>query len=311
MVNPFPENFALSREIMHARELSAPIVALESAVITHGLPRPENLNLARDVEALVRENGAMPATIALLAGKIRVGLSDSELEELANSDETRKISLRDFGIALSEGLNGGTTVAATLHAASQVGIQVFATGGIGGVHRGAPFDISADLTQLGKTPALVVCAGAKAILDLRATREVLETQGVPVIGFQTDEFPAFYSRSSGLKVDATVETPEQAARMATAAWDAGLNSAVLLVVPPPEESALQAGMVDSAVQAALAEADAQQIHGAALTPFLLESVSAFTDGESLQVNLALLKNNARVAAQVAAALKGLKRAALF
>jgi len=301
-----PQGYVLSRNLIQARELGAPIVALESAVITHGLPRPDNLNLARDLEALVRENGAMPATIALLAGKIQIGLSDSELEELANSDETRKISLRDFGIALSSGLSGGTTVAATLHAASQVGIRVFATGGIGGVHRGAPFDISADLPQLGKTPILVVCAGAKAILDLPATREVLETQGVPVIGFQTNEFPAFYARSSGLSVDASVETPEEAARLAKAAWEAGLNSAVLLVVPPPKESAVAAEKLESTIQAALAEADTQHIHGAEVTPFLLERVSALTEGESLHANLALLKNNACIAAQVAAAMKGLE-----
>jgi len=311
MFNPFPESLALSKEIIQARELGAPIVALESAVITHGLPRPDNLNLARDLEALVRENGAMPATIALLAGKIRVGLSDSELEKLANSDETHKISLRDIGIALSGGLSGGTTVAATLHAASQVGIRVFATGGIGGVHRGALLDVSADLPQLGKTPILVVCAGAKAILDLPATREVLETHGVSVIGFQTDEFPAFYARSSGLSVDASVEAPEEAARIATAAWETGLNSAVLLVVPPPIESALAAEKIDSAIQAALTEANAQHIHGAAVTPFLLKRVSELTEGESLQANLALLKNNARIAAQVAAAMKALKKVGPF
>ena len=178
-----PEQYALSKNLVQARALGAPIVALESAVITHGLPRPENLNLARGVEAVVRENGANPATIALLDGRIHIGLSDDQLEALAYMDNTRKISLRDFGIALADGMNGGTTVAATLFVAARAGIRVFATGGIGGVHRGSPFDVSADLLQLGKTPVMVVCAGAKAILDLPATLEVLETQGVPVIGY--------------------------------------------------------------------------------------------------------------------------------
>ncbi len=307
VLNPLPDGFMLSKGLIQARELGAPIVALESAVITHGLPRPDNLTLARDLEAVVRENGAMPATIALLEGKIRIGMSDSQLEKLAHLKETRKVSLRDIGIALLCGLSGGTTVAATLFAASQAGIRVFATGGIGGVHRGTPFDVSADLPQLGKSPLLVVCAGAKAILNLPATREVLETQGVPVIGYQTSEFPAFYTHSSGLPVDVTVETPEEAATIALASWKAGLNSAVLLVVPPPSESALPAEKVEAAIQAALAEADAQQIHGAAITPFLLGRVSALTKGDSLQANLALLKNNARVAAQAAVALTGLKR----
>jgi len=297
-----PESYALSKQLIQAMQLSAPIVALESAVITHGLPRPENLNLARDMEAVVKENGAEPATVALLEGRIRVGLSDSQLEALANLEETRKISLRDVGIALTRGLSGGTTVAATLFVASQVGIRVFATGGIGGVHRGAPFDISADLPQLGKTPVLVVCAGAKAILDLPATREFLETQGVPVIGYQTDEFPAFYTRSSGLSVDERVETPEAAGKIALAAWKAGLKSAILLVVPPPEEEALAADKMESAIQDAMMEAEKKDIQGGALTPFLLARVSEITEGESLRANLALLKNNAKIAAKAAAAM---------
>jgi len=297
-----PESYALSKQLIQAMQLSAPIVALESAVITHGLPRPENLNLARDMEAVVKENGAEPATVALLEGRIRVGLSDSQLEALANLEETRKISLRDVGIALTRGLSGGTTVAATLFVASQVGIRVFATGGIGGVHRGAPFDVSADLPQLGKMPVMVVCAGAKAILDLPATREFLETQGVPVIGYQTDEFPAFYTRSSGLSVDERVETPEAAGQIALAAWKAGLKSAILLVVPPPEEEALAADKMESAIQDAMMEAEKKDIHGGALTPFLLARVSEITEGESLRANLALLKNNAQIAAKAAAAM---------
>ncbi len=307
MPQKLPDSYVVSKNFVQARELGAPVVALESAVITHGLPRPDNLTLARDMEAVVRENGALPVTVALLEGKIRVGLSDAQLENLADLDETRKISLRDFGIALSKALSGGTTVAATLFTAAQVGIRVFATGGIGGVHRGAPYDVSADLPQLGKTPVLVVCAGVKAILDLPATREFLETQGVPVIGYKTDEFPAFYTRSSGLAVDARVNTPEEAAKLAMAAWEAGLRSAVLLVVPPPEEDALSTEKMESAIEEAMKEAEEQGVHGGALTPFLLACVSEITGGESLRANLALLKNNARVAAQVAAAIAELEK----
>ena len=297
-----PDAYKLSKELITAQKIGTPVVALESAVITHGLPHPDNLNLARDMEADIRAEGVLPATIALLDGKIKVGLEAEELERLATLEESRKISLRDFGIALANGISGGTTVAATLYVAARVGIRVFATGGIGGVHRGAAFDVSADLPQLGKTPVLVVCAGAKAILDLPATREVLETQGVPVIGYQTDDFPAFYTRSSGLPVDFRVDTPEQAAAVAAQAWDAGLSSAVLLVVPPPEESALPEDDMEDAVMAAIAEAEDLGVYGAATTPFLLKRMSEITQGESLRANLALLRNNARIAAKVAAAL---------
>ncbi len=306
-----PNAFVLSKELIMARKIGTPVVALESAVITHGLPHPTNLTLAKDMEVDVRAEGALPATVAILDGKIRVGLEAAELERLANLKESRKISLRDFGIALANGLSGGTTVAATLHAAAQAGIRVFATGGIGGVHRGAAFDISADLPQLGKTPVLVVCAGAKAILDLPATREVLETQGVPVIGYQTDDFPAFYTRSSGLPVDYRVDTPEQAAAIATQAWDAGLQSAVLLVVPPPEETALPEDQMEEAVMAAIAEAEDLGVYGAATTPFLLQQMSEITQGESLRANLALLRNNAKVAARVAVAMSQLNKAGPF
>lgn len=302
MINPLPQHFVIERAVAEAAKIGTPLVALESAVITHGLPRPENLNLAREMEAAVRAEGAAPATTALLDGQIHIGLSDAELDRLANLDGTRKISLRDFGIAMAGGLSGGTTVAATLFTAARAGIRVFATGGIGGVHRGAPFDVSADLPQLGKSPVLVVCAGAKAILDLPATREVLETQGVPVIGYRTDAFPAFYTRDSGLAVDQRADTPGEAAEIALAHWEAGLTSAVLVVVPPPAEAALDEGEMESAIQAALAEAEAAGVHGARATPFLLGRVSELTGGESLKANLALLLNNARVAAQVAAAM---------
>lgn len=306
-----PNAYVLSKELIMAQKIGTPVVALESAVITHGLPHPHNLSLAKDMEADIRAEGALPTTVALLDGKIRIGLEDAELERLANLKESRKISLRDFSIALAEGLSGGTTVAATLHVAAQAGIRVFATGGIGGVHRGAAFDISADLPQLGKTPVLVVCAGAKAILDLPATREVLETQGVPVIGYQTDDFPAFYSRSSGLPVDYRVDTPEQAAAIATQAWDAGLHAAIMLVVPPPEETALPENQIEEAVLAAIAEAEDLGVYGAATTPFLLQRMSEITQGESLLANLDLLRNNARVAAKVAVAMSQIKKAGPF
>ncbi len=306
-----PEHYMINREVVQAQQMGAPLVALESAVITHGLPAPDNLNLARDMEAVVRAHSAMPATIALLDGKIHIGLAGSQLEALARGENSRKISLRDFGIALSKGMNGGTTVAATLFVASKAGIRVFATGGIGGVHRGAPFDISADLPQLGKSPVLVVCAGAKAILDLPATREYLETLGVPVIGYQTDEFPAFYSQNSGLAVDARAETPQEVARMAVYAWEAGLPSAVLLVVSPPAESAMPYDRVNATIEQALDEAVRSKIQGSKTTPFLLTRVSELTGGDSKKANLALLKNNARVAAQVAVAMAQLDKPRYF
>jgi len=311
MTSRLPHPYVFSKQIVQANQFGAPIVALESTVITHGLPRPDNLQLAVDMENIVREHGATPATIAILDGEIHIGLSEEELSTLANREDTRKISVRDLGIALAGGLSGGTTVASTLFVSALANIKVFATGGIGGVHRGSPFDVSADLTQLGKSPVLVVCAGAKAILDLPATREVLETQGVPVIGYQTDEFPAFYTRSSGLGVDARVDTPEEAVKIAIETWEAGISSAILLVVPPPEESALPSDEMESAIQTALQEAESADIHGAETTPFLLKRVSELTGGESLRANLALLKNNAKVAAQVSAAMGGIEKIGPF
>jgi pseudouridine-5'-phosphate glycosidase len=302
MTKHLPPSFILAEHLNYARGMGLPVVALESAVITHGLPVPHNIELARDMEAEVRAHGATPATIALLKGRVHIGLTDEQLTALGGMENTRKISLRDFGIMLAGNLSGGTTVAATLYVAARAGIRVFATGGIGGVHRGAPFDVSTDLVQLGRTPMVVVCAGAKAILDLPATREVLETWGVPVIGYQTDEFPGFFTRSSGLPVDQRVDTPEAVAQIALAAWAAGLESAVLLVVPPPAETSMPADKLEAAIQEALEAAETAGVHGAAATPFLLQRVNELTGGESLRANLALLKNNARVAAQVATAM---------
>lgn len=293
---------AYSQPVARARSADLPLVALESTVITHGLPFPENLNLARDMEANVKAEGAIPATIAILDGKIQVGLSESQLEMIATAKNAIKVSRRDFGLALARRVPGGTTVAGTLHAANLAGIRVSATGGIGGVHRNAPFDMSADLVELGRTPLVVVCAGAKSILDLPATLEVLETQGVMVIGYQTDEFPAFFSRSSGLRLHVRSDSPQEIAAIAAAHWQAGVKGAVLVANPPPIESALPYEEIEESIRAALKDAEAQGIHGAAATPFLLSRVNQLSGGKSMQANLALLRSNARLAAQIAVAL---------
>jgi pseudouridine-5'-phosphate glycosidase len=286
---------------MEALEKNLPLVALESTVITHGLPYPQNYTLAMEMEAVVRQTGAIPATIAVLDGTVWIGVELSQLERLARGDTQapmHKISARDFAPAIARAWSGGTTVAGTLLAARNAGLRIFATGGIGGVHRQPAYDVSADLGQLACSPLVVVCAGAKAILDLDATLEYLETNSVPVIGFQTDEFPAFYSRSSGLKTSARADTPEQVAEIARAHWGMGMQSAILVTVPPPESSALPPEQVELAIQQALAEAQVQQVRGQAVTPFLLQRVSQLTQGSSLRANLDLLKNNARVAAEI-------------
>ncbi len=291
--------FVRSEEVEKARLGHKPIVALESTVITHGLPWPENLDLALSMERTVRENGAVPATIAILDGQVRVGLSGDELEALSKATGVRKVSVRDFGPVIGKGLSGGTTVAATMFVAEKTGIKVFATGGIGGVHRDAPYDVSADLPQLGRSPVVVVCAGAKSILDIPKTAEYLETQGVPVIGYQTDAFPAFYSVDSGLKVEFRADTALEAAQIAEAHWNLGLRSGVLLVVPPPAATAVPIDRIEEVIKQALAQAVEADIHGSAMTPFLLARVKELSGGDSLRANLALLLNNAAVAAQVA------------
>lgn len=294
-----PPHYVVLPEVSHALAGNQAVVALESAVITHGLPRPENLQLAQNLEEEIRAQGSLPATIALLDGKVHIGLTPAELERLAYEPHTRKISRRDFGIAIARAECGGTTVCGTLIAARAVGIRVFATGGIGGVHRDSTFDVSADLPELGRSPLVVVCAGAKAILDLPNTLEYLETTGVAVVGYQTAEFPAFYSRESGMAVNVTAETPAEIAAIARAQWSLGLENAVLVGNPPPAEAALPASEVESAIRQALDEARAQGLRGAAVTPFLLARVGELSHGASLQANLALLSNNARLAAQIA------------
>jgi len=313
--NP-PPHFILSAEVSRAISLSLPVVALESTVITHGLPHPQNLSLASDMEAGVRNLGATPATIAVLGGNVHIGLSNAQLEELAYASRRQslpgspapagetpllKISRRDFARAITKRWTGGTTVAGTMFAASQVGIRVFATGGIGGVHEVESLDVSTDLVALAETPMYVICAGAKAILNLPATLEYLETHGVPVIGYQTDEFPAFYSRESGLPVSARVDSPEEAVAFARAHWEIGMKSAVLICQPLPPRDALERVKVEAAIQQARKDARRQKIHGQALTPFLLARLVELTGGDSLRANLALLLNNAHLAAEIARA----------
>lgn len=282
--------------------LNQPVVALESTVVTHGLPFPQNIQLAEDMEAEVRQQGCVPATIAIVQGRVVVGASRQEMEILAQDPQVHKISSRDFAPAIARGWNGGTTVAGTLVAAEIAGLQVFATGGIGGVHRDAPFDISADLTVLARSPLVVVCAGAKAILDLTATLEYLETVGVPVVGYGSDEFPAFYSTDSGLPVSVRADSPAEVAAIARKHWEIGQTSAVLVANPPPPEVAIPAARVAGEIEQALQEAAQQQVRGQAVTPFLLQRVVELTGGASLQANLGLLRSNARLAAQIARSL---------
>jgi len=293
------EYLSILPEVEQALRDSKPVVALESTVITHGLPFPENGNLARNLEEEIREKGCIPATIAILDGVICVGLNGVQLERLTQAEDMVKISARDIAPAVTQHKSGGTTVAGTLVIAQEVGIKVFATGGIGGVHRQAPFDVSADLGELARAQMVVVCAGAKAILDIQATLEVLETYGVPVIGYQTNEFPAFYSISSGMAVSVRVNSANEVAILAQTHWDLGLSGSILVAVPPPKDVALESDFVESAIREALDEAQKKDIRGQYITPFLLRRVSELTGGSSLRANLALLRNNARVAAEIA------------
>lgn len=290
-------------EIEGAAHRNMPVVALESTVLTHGLPRPQNLQLARDMERAVREQGATPATIAFLEGKLHIGLNDSELERLANEDGAYKVGPRDFAAVITHKANGGTTVAGTMLACKHADIRVFATGGIGGVHRESSFDVSADLQALATIPMIVVCAGAKAILNLPATLEYLETMSVPVVGYGTEEFPAFYSRESGLDVSTRLDSPQDIVKFAKAHWKAGLQSAVLVANRVPLADAISRSEMEPIIAAASQEAQQKGIHGQELTPFLLQRISELTDGKSLRTNLSLLLNNARLAAQIAAALQ--------
>ena len=281
-----------------------PVVALESTLITHGLPYPINVETAVAMENAVRASGAIPATIAVLGGHITVGIGPSEIEYLADrpAGSVRKCSRRDLSIAIALREDAATTVAGTMIVAHMAGIRIFATGGIGGVHRGHPFDVSADLKELGQTPVAVVCSGAKSILDLPLTLEYLETQGVPVIGFGTDTLPSFYSRSSGLAIDARIETAAEAAAIIASAERLALGHGLLFTVPVPQPDEMPSEVAEAAIAQATAEADAQGIHGKALTPFVLDRVTTLTEGVSRRANVSLLVNNARVAGEIASAL---------
>ncbi len=294
----------LSDEVAEAQRTGHPVVALESTIISHGLPSPRNLEVARQAEATLRDAGVTPATVAVMDGAIRIGLDDAALTRLATAEGVWKLSRADLAVALATGALGATTVAATMIAAHLAGISVFATGGIGGVHRGAEtdFDISADLDELAKTPVTVICAGAKAILDLPKTLEALETRGVPVIGWRTDELPAFWSRQSGLKVPLRLDTADAIARAHHMRAALGLSGGQLVVNPVPQAAEIPASEITPLIDQAIARAAAEGIGGKAATPFLLARIVEATAGRSLETNIALLLNNCRLAAEIAKAM---------
>lgn len=293
-----------SREVAAAKARGAPLVALESTIITHGMPYPGNLEMALSVEGIVRAQGAVPATIAVLDGNLHIGLEESEIERLAQTQGAMKLSRADLAFAIAERRTGATTVAATMIAAARAGIRVFATGGIGGVHRGAEesFDISADLQELGRTSVAVVCAGAKAILDIPKTLEVLETQGVPVVTYGSNEFPAFWSRASGLTSPLSLDSPEAIANFQRVRNQLGLDGGMLIANPVPEEDEIPREEMEIYIGRALANAEREEISGKAVTPFLLDAIFHLTHGRSLKTNIALVQNNARLAAAIAVAM---------
>jgi len=296
--------FDFKEEVREALKDSRPVVALESTLISHGFPYPENLEVAGEMEKIIRGCGVVPATIAIIGGKIKVGLTRGELEFMATSKDILKASRRDLAVIAAKGLNGATTVAATMIVAERAGIKVFATGGIGGVHRGAEktFDISADLQELARTPVAVVCSGVKAILDLPLTKEYLETMGVPVIGFGSEELPAFYCRESGLKVDYVVNDEKEAAGIIRAMQDLELGGGIIIANPVPEEYALSMEYMNEMIKGAVRAAEKEGIKGKRLTPYLLNKIKELTGGKSLKANIELVKNNARVGAKIARAL---------
>lgn len=298
---------AISQEVLQAQANDIPVVALESTIITHGMPHPTNVETARAVESIIRARGAVPATIAILDGKIHIGLSTEDLEALAVAPRVEKVSRRDLAHVLATRAMGATTVAATMICARLANLTVFVTGGIGGVHRGAAetMDISADLMELANTNVAVVCAGAKSILDIGLTLEFLETHGVPVIGYGTDEFPAFYARQSGHSVDFRLDSPQAIATVLRTKWDMGIDGGAVIANPVPEAFALQPAFIDGIIEQALREASARGVRGKAVTPFLLQRVADLTGGSSLQTNVALVKHNAALGADIARALVNL------
>ncbi|MCI5698665.1 MAG: pseudouridine-5'-phosphate glycosidase [Clostridiales bacterium] len=294
----------IAPEVQKALSEGTPVVALESTIISHGMPYPQNVETALKVEEIVRENGAVPATTAIIGGKLKCGLTKKEIEYLGKKGlDVTKCSRRDIPMAIARGFDGATTVATTMIIANMAGVSIFATGGIGGVHRGAQetMDISADLEELANTPVMVVCAGAKAILDIPLTLEYLETKGVPVLGYGTDNLPAFYTRGSQFKVDYRVDTPEEAAKAFEAQRGAGLHTGMLLTNPIPEEFSMDEGTINEAIESAVKEAEEKGIKGKESTPFLLAKVKDITAGSSLDANIQLVFNNAKVAAQIAEA----------
>jgi len=286
-------------DVKRALDRGEAVVALESTLISFGRPYPDNLKVAQAMEEAVRAEGAIPATIGLLGGEPVIGLDAAQLDDMAQSKHVRKCSRRDLAIVMAKGLHGATTVCGTMFLAHRAGIRVLATGGIGGVHRGHSFDVSADLEELARTPIAVVCSGAKALLDLEATRERLETLGVPILGYGTDQFPAFFSRESGLPADMRVDAPEDVVDIARARDDLGLTAALLVGVPVPAADELPREEAESAIKQAVRMADEEGLHGAAVTPFLLTRVNELTGGSSRRANLSLLVNNAHVAARIA------------
>ncbi|MBQ8087288.1 MAG: pseudouridine-5'-phosphate glycosidase [Clostridia bacterium] len=295
----------IAPEVRQALEQGKPVVALESTIISHGMPYPQNVETALNVERIIRENGATPATIAIIGGRLKAGLSRDEIEHLGKKGyDVTKASRRDLPVIVSKGMDGATTVATTMIIAEMAGIRIFATGGIGGVHRGAEttMDISADLEELAQTGVMVICAGAKSILDLGLTLEYLETKGVPVIGYGTSELPAFYTRTSGFAVDYRLDTPEEIAAAFRAKLDMGLKGGMLVTNPIPEEYSMDPAVINRAIDEAIAEANAQGIHGKQTTPFLLAKIKDITGGDSLASNIQLVYNNAALAAKTAAAL---------
>jgi len=293
----------LSPAVQEALDQNRPVVALESTIISHGLPYPENLALARDVEAIITEIGATPATIAIIDGQIKVGLTDEELVLLAKSENVIKTSKRDFAYILSQNKTGATTVSGTVIIAAMAGIPIFATGGLGGVHRGVSdhWDISRDLEELALHNVAIISSGVKSILDIPKTLEYLETKGVEVIGYQSDQFPAFYTHTSPYQVDYRLDTPEDVARLIHAKFDSGLDGGILIANPIPKDASLDEAVMEKAIQDALDSMEKDGVKGKDITPYLLSKIKAFTGGESLTSNIALMKNNAKVAAQIAVA----------
>ncbi len=299
----------IAPEVKQALNEGKPVVALESTIISHGMPYPQNVETALKVEQIIRDNGAVPATIAIIGGRLRAGLSAEEIDYLGKKGrEVAKASRRDLAVICARGMDGATTVTTTMIVAHMAGIEVFATGGIGGVHRGAEttMDISADLEELANTPVMVICAGAKSILDLGLTLEFLETRGVPVLGYQTEELPAFYTRHSGFSVDYRVDTPEELAQIFHTKREMGLEGGMLVGNPIPEEYSMDKATIDAAIDQAIAEANEQGVHGKETTPFLLAKVSELTGGNSLESNIQLVFNNVALGAKTAVALRAIE-----